>query len=301
MTFPSPNDEERKVRLIDPNGIYDMGKSRTNRIEAEAVVKHIMSLIEDVDTIPSLGVVAFSKAQSNLIEDLLNARIHRNKMLQKKIDESPEPLFVKNLENVQGDERDIIIFSIGYGPDSNGNVSLNFGPINQSGGERRLNVAVSRAREEMIIFTSLKPYHIPKGDAIAKGVTALRNFLIYAEGGSYENADELVTTQEDKVINVIANNLTKHGLKIRTNVGKSDYKIDIAIVDENNPQNYKLGIIIDGDNYKILPTVRDRKLVVPNVLANLGWNLHRVWVVDWLDNPEKVVSTIMDKCTKQAL
>ena len=153
----------------------------------------------------------------------------------------------------------------------------------------------------MIIFTSLKPYHIPKGDAIAKGVTALRNFLIYAEGGSYENADELVTTQEDKVINVIANNLTKHGLKIRTNVGKSDYKIDIAIVDENNPQNYKLGIIIDGDNYKILPTVRDRELVVPNVLANLGWNLHRVWVVDWLDNPEKVVSTIMDKCTKQAL
>ncbi|MDE6787290.1 MAG: DNA2/NAM7 family helicase, partial [Muribaculaceae bacterium] len=161
LTFPSHNDSQRKVSLFDPNGIYDYGKTRTNRIEAEAVVKHVIDLLEKSPAAPSIGIVAFSKAQSNLIEDILNAKLQRNKALQKKLDEAEEALFVKNLENVQGDERDIIIFSIGYGPDKNGNVSLNFGPLNQSGGERRLNVAVSRAREEMIIFSSLLPQHIP--------------------------------------------------------------------------------------------------------------------------------------------
>ena len=288
------NDKERKVRLIDPQGVYDFGKTRTNRIEAEAVVKFIIDFAEKQEILPSIGVVAFSKAQSNLIEDLLNARLQKNKNVQKKLDECHEPLFIKNLENVQGDERDLIIFSIGYGPDKNGNVSLNFGPINQGGGERRLNVAVSRAREEMVIFTSLKPYHIPNEGIGSKGVQTLRNFLSYATQEQTTN-DEGGEEPVDKEIirNQISKRLQRYGHHVALNVGRSDFKIDLAIQDNENPDRYSLGIIIDGKNYFALPTARDREIVVPGVLQNLGWELHRVWAIDWLQEPDKVIAEIL--------
>lgn len=296
LTFPSVNDAERKVRLIDPSGVYDMGKTRTNKAEAEAVVKFILDFVNKHDIPPSIGVVAFSKAQSNLIEDLLNSRLQRNKNIQLKLDKCPEPIFIKNLENVQGDERDIIIFSIGYGPDQNGNVTLNFGPINQSGGERRLNVAVSRAREEMIVFTSLKPYHIPK-EGFSKGVEALRNFLVYAtqeSDKSIEGKTGVENMDIDVIVCQISEELKWNGLKAVPYIGRSDFKVDIAIEDERNPERYKLGIIIDGKNYYSLPSTRDREIVIPNVLTNLGWELHRVWVIDWLVEPDKVIAGILD-------
>ncbi|MDE6522746.1 MAG: DUF4011 domain-containing protein [Muribaculaceae bacterium] len=293
LTFPSHNDSQRKVSLIDPNGIYDYGKTRTNRIEAEAVVKHVIDLLEESTACPSIGIVAFSKAQSNLIEDILNAKLQRNKALQKKLDEAEEALFVKNLENVQGDERDIIIFSIGYGPDKNGNVSLNFGPLNQSGGERRLNVAVSRAREEMIIFSSLLPQHIPAEGVAAKGVSSLRQFLTYAIDGKNQQMQS-EENEREVIIDNIAEKLREKGLQVATKVGRSDFKIDIAIVDKENPDNYSLGLILDGRDYNALPTVRDREITVPSVLQSLGWRLHRLWTIDWLENPESVIQSITD-------
>ena len=292
LTFLSVNDSEKKVRLIDPMGVYDMGKSRTNKIEAEAVVKFIIDFVEKHEVLPSIGVVAFSKAQSNLIEDILNLKLQKNKIVQKKLDECYEPIFIKNLENVQGDERDIIIFSIGYGPDKNGNVTLNFGPINQSGGERRLNVAVSRAREEMIVFTSLKPYHIPK-EGLSKGVESLRNFLAYASHESGNVATGHAQTESyETIVRQISDQLIKAGKKVDNFVGRSDFKLDIAILDDNNPEKYKLGIIIDGKNYYSLPSSRDREIVVPSVLEGLGWELHRIWAIDWLNEPEKVMEGI---------
>lgn len=294
LTFPSVNDKEKKVRLIDPKGVYDFGKTRTNKIEAEAVVKFIIDLVQKTENLPSIGVVAFSKAQSNLIEDLLNAKLQRNKEVQKILDECYEPMFIKNLENVQGDERDIIIFSIGYGPDLNGNVSLNFGPINQGGGERRLNVAVSRAREEMVIFTSLKPYHIPKEGVVSKGVQSLRNFLSYASQEQFDTDEEEESLEVEVIIQRIAEILQESGITVVKNVGRSDFKVDIAVVDDKNPERYKLGIIIDGKNYRALPTARDREIVVPGVLKNLGWKLYRVWVIDWLNDPQKVIEGILN-------
>lgn len=294
LTFPSVNDAEIKVRTIDPEGIYDMGKSRTNMIEAEAVVKYIINYVEEHDKPHSIGVVAFSKAQSNLIEDLLNARLQKNKHVQQKLDECQEPLFIKNLENVQGDERDIIIFSIGYGPDKHGNVSLNFGPLNQGGGERRLNVAVSRAREEMIVFTSLKPFHIPENGFLSKGVMTLRKFLSYAAHEKQEEEVDKNTSsgKKENITDQIADILRKSGKTVKSNLGRSDFKIDLAIQDEKNPEKYKLGIIIDGRNYHSLPTARDREIVVPGVLKNLGWHLHRVWAIDWLNKPHEVIDEI---------
>lgn len=294
LTFPSSNDAERKVRLIDPQGVYDSGKTRTNRIEAEAVVDYIVSLLKDREDAPSIGVVAFSKAQSNLIEDLLNSRLQRSKPMQNKLDEAYEPIFIKNLENVQGDERDVIIFSIGYGPDKNGNVSLNFGPLNQSGGERRLNVAVSRAREEMVVFSSLQARHIPDERSIAKGVTALRQFLMFASGDSAADESATATARKDALIDDIAARLRERGVDLRTHVGRSSFRVDLAVVDPANPDRYALGIIIDGRDYHRLPTVRDREVTVPGVLRSLGWKLHRVWVIDWLENPEAVIISILD-------
>ncbi|MDE5997078.1 MAG: DUF4011 domain-containing protein [Muribaculaceae bacterium] len=293
LTFPSHNDSQQKVSLIDPNGIYDYGKTRTNRIEAEAVVKHVVDLLEKSPAAPSIGIVAFSKAQSNLIEDILNAKLQRNKALQKKLDEAEEPLFVKNLENVQGDERDLIVFSIGYGPDKNGNVSLNFGPLNQSGGERRLNVAVSRAREEMTVFSSLLPQHIPAEGISAKGVSSLRKFLAYAIDGQNQ---QMQSEEQDRevIIDDIAEKLREKGLEVATKVGRSAFKIDIAIVDKENPDNYSLGLILDGRDYYALPTVRDREITVPSVLKSLGWRIRRLWTIDWLENPESVIRSITE-------
>ena len=297
LTFPSHNDAERKVSLIDPKGVYDYGRSRTNRIEAEAVVKHIISLVSNrEEDIPSIGVVAFSKAQSNLIEDILNQRLAKSRLLQQKLDQAKEPIFIKNLENVQGDERDIIIFSIGYGPDKDGNVSLNFGPLNQAGGERRLNVAVSRAREEMIIFSSLQARHIPQEGILAKGVQALRKFLAFAAGTTEisETVDSNVVSEtiRETVIEDIACALRQKGKEVRTHVGRSSFKIDIAIVDPQNPDRYESGIIIDGRDYHNLPTVRDREVTVPAMLRSLGWRLHRIWVIDWLEHGPSLLSTL---------
>lgn len=290
MTFPSRNDQEKKVYFTDPGGVYDYGKTRTNLIEAEAVVKRILEIADQAEVAPSIGVVAFSKAQSTLIEDILNAKLQRNKALQAKLDNASEPLFVKNLENVQGDERDIIIFSIGYGPDKNGNVSQNFGPINQSGGERRLNVAVSRAREQMLVFSSLLPRHIADG-SVARGVIALRDFLAYAIDGTLVK-DVDTSSEKEAVVEDIAQRLRANGFDVLTKVGRSSFKIDIAVVDAHNKEYYRLGIILDGRDYNNLPTVRDREITVPAILQSLGWTLCRVWVIDWLENPDAVINRI---------
>ncbi len=294
LTFPSNNDAEQKVSVIDPEGIYDVGRSRTNAIEAEAVVDYVINRVEstDADELPSIGIIAFSKMQSNLIEDILNDKLQRKKDVRMKLDSCEEPLFVKNLENVQGDERDLIIFSIGYGPDKNGNVLLNFGPLNMSGGERRLNVAVSRAREEMVVFSSLKPHHIPTEGKWSAGVKALRGFLDFAQSGILPQQQQNDDVSKDSVVEDIASGLRRRGLEVKTNVGRSSFKIDIAIADPENPAVYKKGLILDGRNYRSLPTVRDREVTIPAVLNRLGWEIQRIWVVDWIENPEQVLDSI---------
>lgn len=293
MTFPSHNDREKKISVFDPQGEYDYGKTRTNRIEAECVVDKIIELFEHEGDSPSVGVVAFSKAQSSLIEDLLNAKLQRHKIARQNIDCATEPLFIKNLENVQGDERDIIIFSIGYGPDKKGKVSLNFGPINRKGGERRLNVAVSRARDEMIVFSSLKPYHITDDGLNSLGVKALRDFLSYASANS-EGEFVPNKTFGDYIINDIANSLKEKGVIVDTEIGRSSFKIDLAVKLSEDSEDYIMGILIDGMCYNSLPTVRDREVTIPTVLKMLGWKIKRVWVIDWFENRERVIESILE-------
>ncbi len=293
LTFPSPDNIESKVSLVRVNGVYDIGKTRQNRAEAEAVVAELERRLADkVLRRKSMGVVTFSSAQQLLVEDLLSALYIARPDLEAIALEHEEPLFVKNLENVQGDERDVIFFSVGYGPDTNGKVSMHFGPLNRAGGERRLNVAVSRARYEMVLYASLRSDQIDLNRTSSIGVAGLKRFLEYAEKKGMIASAYSKNHSAESLVNRIARELAAKGYEVHTNIGCSGYRIDVGIVDDKYPSNYILGILCDGDNYRQTKTARDREIVQSNVLKLLGWNIHRVWTMDWWDNPEEVLMGI---------
>jgi len=294
LTFPSADDMVSHVNYVHVDGIYDYGKSRSNRIEAEKVVEETMRRLS-LSSSSSIGIVAFSKQQSDLIEDLLNEALSKQPELETKAFNTVEPLFVKNLENVQGDERDVIILSIGYGPDKDGHISMNFGPLNKVGGERRLNVALSRARSEMIVFSSLRPDQIDERRTNADGVLGLKNFMQYAEQSCMMSMHIAEKEDVEVVIQEVVKQLTDKGYQLQTNVGTSSFRVNIAIVDNRNPERYLLGIICDGKRYYALKTTRDREVVQPTVLKMLGWNLMHLWTLDWFSHPDMVIKGIEEK------
>ena len=240
--------------------------------------------------------MAFSKTQSDLIEDLLSEALAEHVDLEQQNLGAEEPLFIKNLENVQGDERDVILFSVGYGPDKEGKLSMNFGPLNKVGGERRLNVAVSRARYEMKVFSTLRPEQIDERRTQAEGVLGLKQFLRFAEHGtSMLPASAQSTEDHSLIVEQIAEVLSCKGYEVKTSIGSSASRVDLAIIDPLQSNRYALGIICDGSSYIQLKTTRDREVVQPKVLQMLGWNLMHVWTVDWLQNPDAVIKDIIKK------
>ena len=290
LTFPSPHDLVSCVRLVPVGGSYDRGKTKQNRAEAEAVVGEIIRRLSD-ETLrrKSIGVVTFSSVQQNLIDDLLTAAFIMRPDLEEAAMQGLEPLFIKNLENVQGDERDIILFSVGYGPDENGKVTLNFGPLNREGGWRRLNVAVSRAREEMIVYSTLRPDQLDASRTTARGVADLKAFLEYAQSGKRViGSTQAKKMQEAQGIEKqIAAALSAEGFTVNTNIGCSGYRVTAAVVHPDKPGEYILGILCDGAIYRSARTARDRELAQEAVLGQLGWNIQRVWALDWWDSPAK--------------
>ena len=303
MTFPSPDNIESKVRIVNINGYYDKGKSRQNRAEAQAVVDEIARRLRSEELRKkSIGVVTFSIVQQALIEDLLSDLFIFYPELETLALECDEPLFIKNLENVQGDERDVILFSVGYGPDAEGRVSMNFGPLNRAGGERRLNVAVSRARYEMIIYSTLRSDMIDLNRTSSIGVAGLKRFLEYAEKGTRSTISSVTRQLSEttaSIETIIADRLRSLGYTVHTDIGCSGYKIDIGIVDTENTSNYQLGIICDGKNYKRTKTARDREIVQNNVLKALGWDIYRIWTMDWWEKPDEVMATIQEAIARK--
>lgn len=296
LTFPSPDDIKSKVTYQSIAGFYDKGKSRQNRAEADAVVREILTRLADKELSKrSIGVVTFSSVQQILIEDLLAEAFAKNQHLETIALDCAEPLFVKNLENVQGDERDVILFSVGYGPDKEGKVSLNFGPLNREGGWRRLNVAVSRARYEMKVFSTLRSDQIDLARTSAEGVAGLKAFLEYAEKGKNSMALGSTVNQHrgKSFVDLIADQIRERGYEVHTNIGCSGYRVDIGIVDKELRSEYRLGILCDGASYKAAKTVRDREVIQQDVLRLLGWNVHRVWTMDWIENPDKVIAGVI--------
>jgi hypothetical protein len=209
----------------------------------------------------------------------------KNKALSRIASQQAEPLFVKSLENVQGDERDVILFSIGYGLDRKGRVSLNFGPLNQDGGWRRLNVAVSRARQEMMVFSSLEPEQIAGDGFVPRGVTDLKVFLRYArDGREILEGPSSSGAKENPFAEKIAEELRAEGHIVHTNIGTSDFRVDVGVVDPARPDTYLYGILLDGPVYASAESARDREIIRPQVLEGLGWTLERNWILDRYDD-----------------
>jgi very-short-patch-repair endonuclease len=208
----------------------------------------------------------------------------------------PERFFVKNLENVQGDERDVILLAIGYGKRPNGSISMNFGPLNKPGGERRLNVAVTRARHSMVVVSSMQSHDIDLSRTQTRGPILLKAFLDYAERGpvALTAAVESEGADFDSVFEKqVYDELTSRGLCLHQQIGCSGYRIDLAIVDPDKPGEYQLGIECDGATYHSSATARDRDRLRQRVLEDLGWKICRIWSTDWIRNPETQVRKVL--------
>ncbi len=301
LTFPSPNDLISEVRIVHPNGFYDKGRTKQNKAEARAVVDEIIRRMSDEALLnDSIGVVTFSSVQQNLIDDMLCEEWAKHPELEEIDRKSNEPIFIKNLENVQGDERDVILFSVGYGPDEDGKVSMNFGPLNRDGGWRRLNVAISRARKAMIVYSVLRPEQIDLSRTRSEGVAGLKGFLEFAERGKLAavQRDHSANAPADTLPAEIAAAVSKMGYKVKCNIGCSEFKVDIGIIDPENENKYLLGILLDGANNTGSSTARDRFVLQPSVLRGLGWKILRIWTLDWFDDREKVLRKIKNAVRK---
>ena len=297
LTFPSVDDHVAKVRLVPVQGVYDKGHTRSNPEESKAIVNEIIRRLTDPELRQrSIGVVAFSKVQGDRIEDDLTEELDKRPDLKEIAFNGDEPIFVKNLENVQGDERDVILFSIGYGADKQGNVSMNFGPLNNAGGERRLNVAVTRARYEMIVFSTLKASQIDLKRSHAKGVEGLKAFLEFAETGKLPFVSGNSHDQSKNVmVSQLCEALSREGYLPEPFVGRSNFKIDIAVSTREHPERFILGLLCDGPSYYETKTTRDREIVQPGVLNMLNWRVMRVYSIDWYENRERTLTQILQE------
>ncbi|MCI5996655.1 MAG: DUF4011 domain-containing protein [Parvimonas sp.] len=284
-TFPSPKDMESKVSLVKLNGVYDRGTSRTNLVEAKAIIDEIEDRILNKKQYDSIGVITFNTQQQDLIDDLLQEKFRKNPNFEKESKKLKEEIFIKNLENVQGDERDIILFSICFAKDQDGKMSMNFGPLNRKGGWRRLNVAITRARREMVIFSSINHEDIDIRRTSSEGMIGIKKFIEFAKKGNLPKSLFISDSKKQSaIIDSIVERINKLGFECEKNFGNSNLKIDIVV---KSKKDYLLAIVIDGENYFKIKNVRDRCSLKPSILKSLGWKIINIWSVDYFENPDR--------------
>ena len=297
LIFPSPDAGREEVGLRFhhlPNTVYDRGGSSTNVEEAKAVAQAVMDHTRDYPDM-TLGVAAFSVAQSQAIQDQLEMVRRQDPSCEGFFNAHPhEPFFVKNLETVQGDERDVILISIGYGRQLNGRIDMDFGPLNRDGGQRRLNVLITRAKYRCEVFTNLTADDIDLGRTRSWGVRALKAYLNYAQHGTLEAPAESGRDSGSPFQDAVASRLSSLGIEIRQEIGSAGYFIDLAVVDPDRPGRYLLGIECDGATYHSSRYARDRDRLRQQVLEGQGWRIHRVWSTDWFRNPERELKRVVE-------
>lgn len=298
-TFPS------SIETSDETGIkwhYNENTAKTDanarleeaKIVAQAVMEHARRFPQY-----SLGVATFNMKQKDLIEDEI-ARLRREDRTCESFFNSnkSESFFVKNLESIQGDERDVIFISIGYFKNQNNVLPMNFGPINQDGGERRLNVLVTRARYKIELFSAIRYVDFDLDKTKSLGVALLKQYLEYAERGEVALIANTQAEIDDDFASpfekAVCEGLRKNGLSVKTQVGCSGYKIDMAIRNRKNPGEFILGIECDGASYHSSATARDRDRLRQQVLENLGWKIYRIWSTDWFKNPQKELDKLLN-------
>ncbi|MEA5513294.1 AAA domain-containing protein [Nodularia sp. UHCC 0506] len=285
--FPAANSFSPELGLKwhhIPDGFYQTGE-RTNRREAEALVEFLVRQLQTYQRDKrTFGVITFSMPQKVLINELLDEARRTYPDIEPHFDkEFSERVFIKNLENVQGDERDEIIFSICYAPTQNGQMSMRFGNLNNAGGERRLNVAVTRVRLSLRIFSTITGSQIDLNRTNAIGASHLKDFLEFAEKSGTPKATQFLRTNDfdSDIEKEIYQALVNMGYTVNCKIGCGDYRIDLAVIHPRQPGVYMLGIETDGKTYQSAATVQDRELVRPSVLASLNWRIHRIWSLDW--------------------
>ena len=268
--------------IILPDSAYDRGGSRSNPEEARIVAKQVM---EHARLRPNLtlGVSTFSTAQMEAVQNELEILRREDPSCEQTFFNAhpEEPFFVKNLENVQGDERDVIYISIGYGRDTNGRLTMNFGPLGKDGGERRLNVLITRARRRCEVFTNLNADDIDLSRTNARGVVALKRYLKYAETGTSDISIPTGNEADSPFEEEVADALRKLGFQVDHQIGSAGYFIDLGVKDPERPGRYLLGIECDGATYHSAQSARDRDRLRQQVLEGLGWRIHRIWSTDW--------------------
>lgn len=299
-TFPSTdNSENLGVKFEFANGIYDQGGSATNIIEAKKVADLVINHFKENPN-RSLGVITFGSKQMDCILDMIEQTRKDYPELDKYFDDEREDaFFVKNLENVQGDERDTIILSVcyGYSDEARRRLNHNFGPINKAGGERRLNVAITRAKYKLILVSSITDSDIDLGRTKSIGANLLKDYLYFTRMGKVpesiivDNKKRFDSPLEEDIYN----ELIKLGYEVDTQVGCSGYRIDLAIKDPNNRGNYLLGVECDGATYHSSKSARDRDRLRQEVLEGLGWTIHRIWSQDWFKNKQEEIINIKEK------
>lgn len=307
IVCPSPDKDWQNAGLRFhhlPDTHYDAGRSRTNRGEAQRVARAVMEhAAEHADL--SLGVAAFSEGQSQAILDAVETLRRQNQDREAFFAAHPdEPFFVKNLENVQGDERDVIFISIGYGRDAHGRIAMRFGPLNNEGGHRRLNVLITRAKERCHVFSNIQAHDIDLGRTHARGVRALKTFLAFAETKELTDVPYASDRPAGSPFQQeVADQLRARGYTVHDEVASGGKFVDIGIVDPERPGAYLLGIECDGATYHSSRSARDRDRLRETLLRNLGWELHRIWSTDWFQNPgqamDRAVEAIEQAKSKQ--
>ena len=244
----------------------------------------------------SYGIITINKKQRDLIEQLIKCKAEQDSDFAKalrKNQENSEELFVRNLETVQGDERDVIIFSFGYGRDADGCFPVNFGPLQRAGGWRRLNVALSRARDEMVVFSSLKSDQIPSFENMSFGVKSYKDFLVYCENETVSQKKYSDFNSKDGFARHIIRFLNKCGYRCATNVGNDKTHIDIAVYNPDNEGAFLLGIILNTVDFYRQNTFYDREIGQMQILTRLNWNLLRIWILDWQNDPHREEQKIL--------
>jgi very-short-patch-repair endonuclease/RecA/RadA recombinase len=279
VIFPSP-DAESAVRLHQVEGVWHESR---NEIEADAVIEAARRLIHE-DAERSIGIVAMNADQKEVIEGKWAKLLETDALCARYAndwDEREAP-FVKNLENVQGDERDVILISLGWGkPPGGDRPHQRFYPLNLTGGERRLNVLITRARRRLDVFASLRPEEIVIGERTSRGVQVLRAFLEYARDGRVDPGKISGGDAESAFERSVAAALRARGHVVDCQVGVASYRLDLAVRDPHAPERYLVGIECDGAMYHRARSARDRDRLRQQVLERLGWKLLRVWSTDW--------------------
>ena len=296
VVYPSPHRESNEfgvkfVRVARGRFVEQRNVEEAD-IVAKAIEHHLLHRPEE-----SLGVVAMNVKQAEQIDRALEQLAKQNPALQEAFsrnEESDEPLFIKNLENVQGDERDVIYISTTYGPmEIGGSVPQRFGPINGADGWRRLNVLYTRSKKRMQVFASFTASDVVATGTSSRGVLALRDFLQFAESGHMPHIRETGRASDSDFEVAVIEALERHGYQCEPQVGVAGFFIDLAVRDPGQPGRYLMGIECDGAAYHSAKSARDRDRLRQSVLEQLGWRIRRIWSVDWFRNAKLQLEPIL--------